>query len=444
MMLFRRRLFWRVYVTLLAGLVAVALFSSFLWHRMVEGGLPPGLAVAGHVLEAAVPPEGSDPRETAATLARISAPLHGTLVLEDASGALAAAARQGKVLAPPEDEAARSDLVSRIARDRPPPLFGHATLELPLTDGSGRRLLVEAEPFSPGGPSRGLTFLLSVAAAVGIAAYPVVARLTRRLETLRQGVEAWGGGALSARITLGGSDEVAAVAASFNRAAERVSSLLAAHKSLLAHASHELRSPLTRLRMGLELMKVAPDESLQDALTTDIDELDGLVEEILLASRLDHGSREAELETVDCLALAAEEAARTGAGVIAADTRPGAFELRGSRNLLRRLIRNLLENAARHGHPPVQITLDRAQRDTRSWIAILVEDHGPGIPESETDRIFEPFYRPAGRSEAAGSWGLGLALVRQIAARHAGTVACRNRREGGAQFMVELPVEMVL
>ena len=273
-----------------------------------------------------------------------------------------------------------------------------------------------------------LGFLLVVAASVGVAAYPMVARITRRLEALRASVEAWN--VSGGRAAVDGQDEIAAVARSFNLAAERAEALLASHKALLANASHELRSPLARLRMASELLGAGADESIQ----REIAELDALVEEILLASRLDRVET-METETVDVLALVAEEAARLGASLDAVDPRSAPFEVAGSPRLLRRLIRNLIENALKHGAPPVEIAV-AAEGAT---LLVTVRDHGPGIPEAMRERVFEPFFRPAGRSEDAGSWGLGLALARQIARRHGGEVKCGQSDGGGAIFRVVLP-----
>ena len=273
-----------------------------------------------------------------------------------------------------------------------------------------------------------LGFLLVVAASVGVAAYPMVARITRRLEALRTSVEAWDGS--GGRAVVDGKDEIAAVARSFNLAVARAEALLASHKALLANASHELRSPLTRLRMATELLGADNFESIH----REIAELDALVEEILLASRLDRIDT-LENETVDCLALVAEEAARAGAILDTVDPRSAPFDVEGSGRLLRRLIRNLIENALKHGAPPVEITVAREA----ATVAITVRDHGAGIAPDLRERVFEPFYRPAGRSEDAGSWGLGLSLARQIARRHGGEVTCETAAGGGAVFRVVLP-----
>ena len=284
-----------------------------------------------------------------------------------------------------------------------------------------------------------LAMLAMVAMVVGIGAYPVISRITRRLEALRGSVEAWGGGDLTRRAAIDGDDEIAAVAASFNAAADRTDALLSAHKTLLAHASHELRSPLARLALAVEMLADASGGAFAPLIRGEIAELDALVEEILLASRLDHGTEIGRCEIVDCLALAAEEAARAGVQMRAVSPVAPAFEVAGSATLLRRLIRNLIENAIKHGAAPVDIVLEHAVRDGAATIRIAVQDHGSGIPAALRDRVFEPFFRPEGSSETAGSWGLGLSLVRQIAERHGGRAYCSSEA-GVTIFTVELPV----
>ena len=133
-------------------------------------------------------------------------------------------------------------------------------------------------------------FLGGIALAVAICAYPLVRRLTRRLERLQAGVEQLGAGDLAARVKVEGKDEVAMLAESFNRAAARIEDLVGSHKLLLANASHELRTPLSRIRMGVELLKetAGPQDLKRKAdLERDIAELDALIDEILLSSRLD-------------------------------------------------------------------------------------------------------------------------------------------------------------
>ncbi|WP_177218926.1 HAMP domain-containing sensor histidine kinase [Polaromonas sp. OV174] len=291
-----------------------------------------------------------------------------------------------------------------------------------------------------------------VGLAVALGAYPVMRRLTLRLEALQRGVERWGAGDLSARVNASGSDEVAFLAERFNHAAERIESLMNSHKSLLANASHELRSPLARIRMGLELMGVDPASPQRLEIARSINELDQLIDEILLASRLDAKQADAEpFETLDLTGLAAEECSRVNAE-LQAEQASGqelgmgvannghSLTVQGSPRLLRRLIRNLLENARRYGRGDISLELTQIRVGKQQRAVIKVHDRGPGVPAAQRERIFEPFYRLPGASEREGGVGLGLALVKSISERHGGTVHCEARPGGGASFIVELPV----
>jgi signal transduction histidine kinase len=281
----------------------------------------------------------------------------------------------------------------------------------------------------------GLALLLVVLfMAVAGGAYPVVRRLTRRLESLKQGVEAFGAGALHHRVAEDGQDEIAAVGASFNRAAGRIEALLRSHQSLLANASHELRSPLARLKMAVAMLEdAAPAQrlALRKEVDTNIAELDALVEEVLLASRLDNASGGLDMgQPVALLAVAAEEASRTGAAVSGRDV-----VVQGDERLLRRAVRNLLENAQRYGGGDVAVHVEALA----AGASLRVCDRGPGVPDTYRERIFEPFFRLPGHAEREGGVGLGLALVRQIAQRHGGDVRCEPHEGGGSCFVISLP-----
>ena len=286
------------------------------------------------------------------------------------------------------------------------------------------------------GPLGFFWLLPIVAVAVALGAYPVIRRLTKRLEALQAGVERWGQGDLSTRVQVEGKDEVAFLAERFNQAAERIEQLLGSHKALLANASHELRSPLARIRMSLELLGQEGPAAQREEIGRSIRELDQLIDEILLASRLDRQGDAEPFEEVDLMGLAAEECARSGAQlqIEPADVGHGML-LQGSPRLLRRLLRNLLENAQRHGKGEVTASIERLGAQ---WV-LRVRDQGPGVPPAERERIFEPFYRLSGRSEQSGGVGLGLALVKTIAERHGGSVACEGALGGGAMFVVRLP-----
>ena len=228
---------------------------------------------------------------------RIAARLGGDLGLFDERHSLIATA--GRPVPPPPRFRGGGGWVHSIAG----PAWG-----IPLPDG---RWIVARAPVHPRPPVfRLLLFLGAVAIVVAIAAYPVVRGLTRRLERLQTGVETLGAGNLAARVEVQGRDEVARLAGRFNRAASRIEDLVNAHRLLLANASHELRTPLSRIRLGLELFEDTRDPKYKAQLEQSIAELDALIDEILLASRLDANPRSQAVEDVDLLALAAEECAR--------------------------------------------------------------------------------------------------------------------------------------
>ena len=228
-----------------------------------------------------------------------------------------------------------------------------------------------------------------------------------------------------------GRDEVARLAESFNRAAGRIEELVGAHKTLLANASHELRTPLTRIRMAVELLKTDADPRRKLDLERDIAELDALIEEILLASRLDAVTTLNVDEDVDLLALASEECARYEQAAL--EGQP--VTVRGDPRLLRRMIRNLLENAQRHGAPPIDVRVRDAGGGS---VELTVCDHGPGIADAEREDAFRPFRRVGGPEASTGA-GLGLALVRQIARRHGGEARYLGRVQSKSCFVVSLP-----
>ena len=322
--------------------------------------------------------------------------------------------------------------------------------DLTTTDGQTLYLLLPRPQRPPGNPWNrppfGFGWMLGlVGLAVALGAYPVMRRLTLRLEALQRGVERWGAGDLSARINAEGRDEVAFLARRFNHAAERIETLMESHKSLLANASHELRSPLARIRMGLELMGVDIASPQRLEISRSINELDQLIDEILLASRLDTKQADAEpFEALDLTGLAAEECSRVNAELQvelpAASGAGHSLTVQGSPRLLRRLIRNLLENARRYSQGDISLALAQIRVDADQRAVIKVHDRGPGVPAGQRERIFEPFYRLPGASEREGGVGLGLALVKSISERHGGTVRCEERPGGGASFIVELPM----
>jgi signal transduction histidine kinase len=409
-----RRLYLQIYVAFLAILVVFAALIASIWHLRGPGGEDQQVLEGAAALLGERLPSGTRAEQEASLRA-----LAGTLRLD-----LSLWSRDGQPVAhvgEPLPFPGRSEEESGWM-----PARGGPVGFLRLPDG---RWLVGRQPHRRVQHAGLLGILAVLAVAVFVGAFPVARRLTRRLERLRAGVEGLGAGDLHARVRVEGRDEVAVLATSFNRAADRIEALVGAQRTLLASASHELRSPLARIRVALELMG-ADRPDLRERVERDIAELDDLIAELLLASRLETVEQLERSEDVDLLGLVAEEAARAEA-----DVSGQPVTVRGDPKLLRRLARNLLENAVRHGARPVEAVVDVSSGRAR----LRVCDRGAGVPEAERERIFAPFYRLSPRPPGEGGSGLGLALVRQIARRHGGEARCLPREGGGSCFEVELP-----
>ena len=412
-----RRLYLRIYLAVLVSLVAFALAAGALWRHLGDGR---GYAfeVAGVLAQNVLPPADAPTPAQQAALERLAANLRADVALFAADRTPLAAV--GAPLPAPDPGRERGGWLRA---------WGPPAGVIHLRDGRWLVGRVRSE-HRPTGATLFVTLGL-LALAVGVGAYPVVRRLTTRLERLQAGVESLGAGNLSSRVPIEGRDEVARLAESFNRAAGRIEELVGAHKTLLANASHELRTPLTRIRMAVELLKTDADPRRKLDLERDIAELDALIEEILLASRLDAVTTLNVDEDVDLLALASEECARYEQAAL--EGQP--VTVRGDPRLLRRMIRNLLENAQRHGAPPIDVRVRDAGGGS---VELTVCDHGPGIADAEREDAFRPFRRVGGPEASTGA-GLGLALVRQIARRHGGEARYLGRVQSKSCFVVSLP-----
>ncbi len=410
-----KHLYRKIYLTIVGSLLLVVLLAGAMWQLGAER--PPvgeALDLAGDIAMAVLPPADATPQVQQQALDALARRLGTDMALYDRSRQLVAST--GRPLPAPRNDGGWS--------------YGHGgpawTVALP----DGRWLVVAVVAGRRNPVLHLVVFLAVIAVAVGVSAFPVARGLTRRLERLKTGVETLGAGDLAARVKVEGKDEVAHLAESFNQAAARIEELVGAHRMMLANASHELRTPLSRIRLGLDLMEKRPDAGLKAKLQGDIAELDRLIDEILLASRLDATPTLTAVEDVDLQALCAEECARFDACELTGDR----AVIKGDPRLLRRLVRNLLENADRHGHPPVKLLL---RSDTQA-ISLTVLDAGDGVPETERDRVFDPFYRLGGERPGAG---LGLSLVRQIARLHGGDAAVwRDAALGLNGFRVVFPV----
>ena len=235
-------------------------------------------------------------------------------------------------------------------------------------------------------------------------------------------------------------DEFGVLANDFNRMGARLQSLIASQRQLLRDVSHELRSPLARLRIALALAERAEPEQQHaywPRLTRECDRLEALISEILVLARVDAESASAEPVDINAVLAAVRKDAQLGAPEQDIQLRdaPG-LSLQGWPTLIERALDNLLRNAVRFNPPgqPIEMT---AQRDGER-ILLSVRDHGPGVAEEHLRQLGEPFFRAPGQTSAGH--GLGLAIARKAAERHGGSLVLGNHAQGGFVATLELPV----
>jgi signal transduction histidine kinase len=282
--------------------------------------------------------------------------------------------------------------------------------------------------------------LAAMIVIIGLSVY-----VTAPLRRMSRSMDRIAAGDLEHRVRVRGHDEGAVIGHSFNKMAERVHGMVTGQKEMMAGISHELRSPLARMKVSLELLrekKGSAAERITD-LESDVDELDGLVEEILLASRIDLGSVPLELETLDLAELCRQAWNRVATRAEAQGTtlelrfQHDAGHVQADRALAVRLFGNLFENSVRYaGRGQVTVSAERAG----DRLQIAVADAGPGVGETDLARLFEPFFRAdASRSRRTGAGGLGLMIVRRAIEAHGGGVEARLAEPNGLVVLFDLP-----
>ena len=455
------RLHSRVYLHSLVVLLVVGVATSLVFAVVDRGSRfrDLGERMARHVA-ALVGEALGDP----VALGRRVAELHDTLDLDvavrDLEGRVLAEA--GAAVAPPAAAVATAVRAGRVAvHGRPPTAV--APVRDPATGAVRAIVQVSVQRrFGPPALFRPLLFVAVVLGVVALATRPLARRLSRPLERLTAAARRLGGGDLGARAPAPGgrargwrrrhapADEIAELTGAFNDMAERVERLVRGQTELLANVSHELRSPLARLRMALALL---PREGAAEARIAeaerDLAELDRLIDDVLATARLEATGLPTRLTEVDVGALLRELAGRAGHDPAVAG-RPVRVQdgerltLVADEALLRRALWNLVENAAKYGAPP--ITLSAARAGDR--VALSVADEGPGIAPEARERVLDPFYRldavrtPGGA--VPGGVGLGLTFARRVAEVHGGAIAVgaasAGEREHGCRVTITLPV----
>jgi signal transduction histidine kinase len=274
-------------------------------------------------------------------------------------------------------------------------------------------------------------------ALIVLLAYLVLRRSLRPLRALHEGVTRLSEGQLDVTVPSQTRDEFGALADAFNQMVRRISEMVRARDQLLLDVSHELRSPLTRVKVALALL---PEGDKRRRIDADVAEMEAMIAELLELERLREGRglRRERLDLVDLLREIAEQYEDRPPGVRFAAASPEIWlEVDGEK--IQAVLRNLLENAFKYSLPdsrPVEVKVT-ADGET---VILRVADDGPGIPESDIPNLFEPFFRvDRSRSKKSGGYGLGLSICKRIVEAHGGRIEAANRSGRGAEFTVTLP-----
>ena len=283
---------------------------------------------------------------------------------------------------------------------------------------------------------------------IGLTVYLLVRQLERRLREVESAASRIAGGNLEARVPGAGTDSVGRLAKAFNGMASHLQRLLAVQREMVSAVAHELRTPVARLRFGLEMAGSAPTADARARyladMDGDIDDLDRLVDEMLVYTRLERGSPDLTFQSVDLSALVdqvigelaplrSDVLVERGPCVTADD---GSSVAEAEFHYLRRALSNLITNAMRHAATRVQVSFiidaERAH--------LVVDDDGPGVPEEAWEKVFAPFMRlDDSRTRASGGHGLGLSIVRRISYWHGGRSQIGHSELGGARFSLVWP-----
>jgi signal transduction histidine kinase len=438
----RGRIFWRVYGHGLFLLLAVALaVAAAGW--VLGRALPlhePGRAAhyaAHHVEELLGRPEALQ-----AELQRVRESFGLEVSVYDGAGALLASNVQPPLEPVPPAELRRLEGGPRHVEKRG---FAFAAL---LSAGRGH-LVVSGAP-REGVLLRGALFIVLVLIVLALGSIPLARSISSPVERLTGAARALGAGDLTARSNVRAPGEVGELASAFDEMAARLEGLVRGEKELLANVSHELRTPMARIRVALALAEegdVARARQALGEIGEDLGELERLVDEILAAARLDlagAGGLPLHLAPLDVGALLDDAAARFRAHqdgrtleVLAVEGLPA---VEGDAALLRRLLGNLLDNAAKYSEAPAPVTL--SARAAPGGLLLEVRDQGIGIDPADLPRLFTPFFRTdRSRARGTGGVGLGLALARRIAEAHGGSIGAAAAAGGGTIFSVTLPAE---
>jgi len=282
-----------------------------------------------------------------------------------------------------------------------------------------------------------LMLLLFLMAGVVFSAYAFQRELLRPLRSLGAGVARLSEGELDVVVPMQSQDEFGVLTNAFNQMVRRIRAIVQARDQLLLDVSHELRSPLTRMKVAVELLPEGKDKT---SVATDLIEMESMIAELLELERLRDG-RSLRIMRHDILPIVREVAENfkdqpPGVRVI---TTPREILVDVDGGKLRIVLRNLLENAIKYSLPDSR-AVEISVVENVDTVDIRVSDDGPGVSESETANLFEPFFRvDRSRSKKTGGYGLGLSICKRIMEVHGGSIVVKNNPTRGAAFIATLP-----
>jgi signal transduction histidine kinase len=347
---------------------------------------------------------------------------------------------QGPLGAWTTDESLPTIVQARAERPSSPwirPAWGHGRYLVDAPDGGHYFFAWDFGRRARAAHDRLLVMLLAAMILVFFAAHVVLRRALRPLRALQDGVARLSAGDLDVALENRTRDEFGALTDAFNGMAARVKEMVRARDQLLMDVSHELRSPLTRLKVALALL---PDSAKKAQAEADVAEMEAMTAELLELERLRDG-RALRRSRHDLVALMREAASPHEAGPpgVRVTASPAEIALDLDADGVRTVLRNLLDNAVKYSLPDSRAVELTAVRDD-GRLVVSVSDDGPGIPEGDLQSIFEPFFRvDRSRSRKTGGYGLGLSICKRIVEAHGGSIAASNNAGRGARFTLTFP-----
>jgi len=445
------RLFWKLFLALLLTMLGIAAASSWFsqrWLLETQQTEKRLAQLAGYADTAANLYVSQGPEGLRRWLRDRMRQQHFRGSLFDAEGRDTLKRRLPPGLAPLIEKAISKNQPLQLVR---PP---HMLAVVPVSTAQGNYFWVANSRLGPDAMQKNRRYTLIFQMMLGLvflllASWLLSRMFTRPIRQLQQSSAQLGSGCMQTRtpasLTRRG-DEIGELAQSFDSMATKLEGLMNSHKQLLRDVSHELRSPLARLTVALELARDAAGDAAQNDLARiglEAERLNALIGEVLTLARFEQRAIQTDMSETDLTALLQEivadagfEAEAAGKGVQLKNA--AICNMHGDRLWLGRALDNVLRNAVRHTDPGTEVEIDMRCSSGQAVISVL--DHGPGVPDEALNHLFEPFFRAEdSRARNSGGYGLGLAIARQVVQLHGGSIAASHATSGGLLITVRLP-----